>query len=188
MIFHFSNSSCERLILSVTFLSVLGSARLPAEESVVSKAKGFFEKAISAAKGAVSKNDAPGPAEESEGETEEDAQSRVLREAAETIFHEDGGFHFTQSRWGASPTPFQLDGLEFVPLEETPTNIADARNGIDRRVTYEIRVKQHRRFHEQTGWGRWTPGLPPHLETFVLIRENGVWKAAVTPGWAYSIK
>lgn len=188
MSFRFRDAFWRRVILWVAVLTMAEAERLPAEESVVSKAKGFFEKAISAAKGAVSKEGMADSEGESEGETEEDAQSRVLREAAGLIFHEEGGFHFTQSRWGASPTPFQLEGLEFVPLEETPTNIADARNGIDRRVTYEIRVKQFRRFHEQTGWGRWTPGLPPHLETFVLIRENGVWKAAVTPGWAYSIK
>lgn len=169
-------------------VALMAAGNLRAEDTLASLAKSYLGKAIAAAKGKISGEPAEAPGEsEPEVETDEAAQDRVLREAVGKIFHSEGGYHFTQSKWGASPTPFQIEGLEFIPLEETPTSVSDTRLEIDRRVTYEIRAKQFRRFHDQTGWGRWVPGLPPHLETFVLVREKGVWKVTVSPDWAYSL-
>lgn len=79
-------------------------------------------------------------------------------------------------------------GLELVPLEEAPLTAGDEASGIDRRLTYEFRANTHRRFHEQTGWGRWTKGVPPHLDSITIVREKGVWKVASSPVWAYSLK
>ncbi len=167
----------------------LAGTGLRADDSIATIAKGYLDKAISAARGAFTKEEGEGASSDgAEVETEADAMDRVLQEASDAIFHSEGGYQFTQSRWGASPIPFQIEGLEYLPLDETPTNVADASKGIDRRITYKIQARQHRRFHPQTGWGRWIPGPPPHLEDFVLVRENGVWKVAVSPSWAYSLK
>lgn len=194
MIFHNSKdfSIGWRLFLGQSLIAIAVTlttgGTLPAEDSLASLAKGYLQKAIASARGKLS-----GEATEAESisepvaETDGDLQDRALREAAQKIFHPEGGYHFTQSRWGASPTPYQIEGLEFIPLEEAPATVSDTRLGIDRRVTYQIRAKQFRRFHDQTGWGRWVPGLPPHLETFVLVRENGVWKVTAAPDWAYTV-
>ena len=65
---------------------------------------------------------------------------------------------------------------------------ADRSRGIDRRISYEFRCRNHRTFKEPKGWGAWKPGAPPHLESLTLIREHGVWKVSVSPVWAYSLR
>ncbi len=151
-------------------------------------AKSYFEKAIASAKGLVSGKESAGEAETPAVDSEEVALERAVKAATAEIFHKEGTQYFTQSRWGAEPTPYEVTGLELVYLGDATMTAGDKATGIDRRVTYEFRAAQHRRFHPQTGWGRWLKGPPPHLETIMLARENGVWKVTSSPLWAYSVK
>lgn len=161
----------------------------PAEdESLGAVAKSYFEKAISSAKSLVSGKESEEPEVAATEDSEEAVLEKALKAATAEIFHKEGSQFFTQSRWGAEPTPYEVMGLELVYLGETPVTAGDKASGIDRRVTYEFRAAQHRRFHPQTGWGRWLKGVPPHLENIMLARENGAWKVASSPRWAYSVK
>ncbi len=81
-----------------------------------------------------------------------------------------------------------MTGLELVYLGDAAITAGDKAAGIDRRVTHEFRAAQHRRFHPQTGWGRWPKGLPPHLENIMQVREHGTWRGAGSPLWACSVK
>ena len=157
------------------------------DESFTSIAKSYFEKAVGAAKGLFKDEEI-----EEEGtpavDPDEVALEAALAEAKGAILHSEGGSHFTQSRWGATPTPYQIEGLELTPLAEGTLNESDASVGIDRRLTYEFSAANWRKFHPQAGWGRWTKGVPPHLESLTLVRQNGLWKVSVSPLWAYSLK
>lgn len=161
---------------------------LRAEDSLASVAKTYFEKAIDAAKSMISGEESEEESAEIVVDPDEVAREAALAAGKAAIFFTEGNYDFTQSRWGAKPTPYQIEGLELVPLEEAPLTAGDEAAGIDRRLTYEFRAKTHRRFHEQTGWGRWTNGVPPHLDSIILVREKGVWKVASSPVWAYSLK
>lgn len=171
---------------------VLGMGGIPsplrAEDSLASVAKSYFEKAIDAAKAMVSGEESEEGAVEIIVDPDEVAREAALAAGKAAIFLTEGNYDFTQSRWGAKPTPYQLEGLELVALDEAPLSAGDEAAGIDRRLTYEFRANTHRRFHEQTGWGRWTKGVPPHLDGITLVREKGVWKVASSPVWAYSLK
>jgi hypothetical protein len=170
------------------FLSVPAGAA--EDESLGAVAKSYFEKAIRSAKSLVSGKETE--EEESAAAAAEESEEAVLEKAVKAataqIFHKEGTQYFTQSRWGAEPTPYEVTGLELVYLGDAAITAGDKAAGIDRRVTYEFRAAQHRRFHPQTGWGRWLKGVPPHLENIMLERENGVWKVASSPLWAYSVK
>jgi hypothetical protein len=159
-----------------------------AEDSLATVAKSYFDKAIDAAKAMISGEEAGDESAEIVVDPDEVAREAALTAGKAAIFLTEGNYDFTQSRWGAKPTPYQLEGLELVPLEESPLTAGDEAAGIDRRLTYEFRANTHRRFHEQTGWGRWTKGVPPHLDSITLVREKGVWKVASSPVWAYSLK
>lgn len=161
---------------------------LRAEDSLASVAKSYFDKAIDAAKAMISGEEAEEGSVEIIVDPDEVAREEALAAGKAAIFLTEGNYDFTQSRWGAKPTPYQLEGLELVPLDEAPLSAGDEAAGIDRRLTYEFRANTHRRFHEQTGWGRWTKGVPPHLDSITLVREKGVWKVASSPVWAYSLK
>ena len=196
----FSPSPSARIAMEIVVIllsvSILSSPPLRAEEtaeeitekeSFASVARSFFDKAVGATKSLFKE-------EEVEEDTtpavdpDELAREAALATAKEAIVLAEGGYHFTQSRWGAIPTPHQIDGLELIPLSEGTLNETDIAAGIDRRATYEFRATNWRKFHEQTGWGRWTKGVPPHLESITLVREKGAWKVAVSPLWAYSLK
>ena len=172
--------------LALGLCLLAGPART--EESLASIAKSYFQKAIDAAKSAISGEETEDEGAEIFEDPDQIALEAALAAGKAEIFLTQGNYDFTQSRWGAKPTPYQLEGLELVPLDEAPLTAGDEAAGIDRRLTYEFRAKTHRRFHEQTGWGRWVPGLPPHLDNLTLVRENGVWKVASSPSWAYSLK
>lgn len=179
-----SRASLGALVLA----SFLSASTLPAEDSLASLTKSFFEKAIASAKEIVTGEKAEGPEEAAEGENpEETARENAVSKARDAIFLEEGGYHFTQSRWGAKPMPYQVEGLEMVPLGEATLTAGDEAAGIDQRLTYAFQATRHRRFHEQTGWGRWIEGAPPHLDHLVLVRENGLWKVVSSPTWAYSL-
>lgn len=180
----FSRTSLGALVLA----SFLPLSSLTAEDSLASLTKSFFEKAIASAKEMVTGEKAEDPADAAEGENpEETAREKVVSETRDAIFHDEGGYHFTQARWGAKPTPYQIEGLEMVPLGEAPLTAGDEAAGIDQRLTYAFQATRHRRFHEQAGWGRWVDGSPPHLDNLVLVRENGHWKVVSSPTWAYSL-
>jgi hypothetical protein len=156
--------------------------------SLTSIAKGYLGKAITSAKGlGAGSSEAKG---KSASASDPDAAAReaVLAKARDSIFLEKDGYHFTQSKWGASPAPYQIDGLELVLLPEGSLGASDLAAGIDRRVGYEIRCRAHRVFKEPKGWGEWRKSSPPHLEGFTLVREQGVWKVSVSPSWAYSLR
>lgn len=179
----------SRAVAILTFAS--GWSPLPAEEekSIASVAKSYFEKAVEAAKSIVTGEEAEEASTDPAVDPEQLALDAALTAAKSEIFLTDGIYDFTQSRWGAKPTPYQIEGLEMVLLTETaPLTAGDEAAGIDQRLTYEFRAKTHRRFHEQTGWGRWMEGVPPHLDGITLVREKGVWKVASSPVWAYSLK
>lgn len=161
---------------------------LRAEDSLASMAKTYFQKAVDAAKSAISGEAVVDESAEAAVDADQIALEAALTVGKAEIFLTEGPYAFTQSRWGSKPTPYQLEELELVPLEETALTAGDEAAGIDRRVTYDFRAKNHRRFHEQTGWGRWVPGLPPHFEPITLVREKGIWKVASSPSWAYSLK
>lgn len=157
-------------------------------ESFGAMAKSIFEKAIATAKSFVSGRESEKAEAAPDGESDAAALESALKAAMAEIFHKEGEQYFTQSRWGAEPAPYEVMGLELVYLGEAPATADDRATGIDRRVTYEFRASQHRRFHQQTGWGRWLQGAPPHLESIMLAKENGTWKVASSPLWAYSVK
>jgi hypothetical protein len=161
---------------------------LLAEDSLASVARSYFDKAIDAAKAMISGEESGEESTEIIVDPDEVAREEALAVGKAAIFLTEGNYDFTQSRWGAKPTPYQLEGLKLVPLEESPLSAGDEAAGIDRRLTYEFLANTHRRFHEQTGWGRWTKGVPPHLDSITLVREKGVWKVASSPAWAYSLK
>ncbi|MCB1205479.1 MAG: hypothetical protein KDN18_14555 [Verrucomicrobiae bacterium] len=162
---------------------------LRAEDSLASLTKSFFEKAVASAKEIVTGEKASESEEagSEHADPDEAAREAVLAEARDAIFHEEGGFHFTQSRWGAKPTPYQVEGLEVAPLGEATLTAGDHAAGIDKRLPYAFQAVRHRRFHEQTGWGRWMEGAPPHLDNLILVREQGIWRVASSPLWAYSL-
>jgi hypothetical protein len=174
------------VVCAIGLFSNVATAR--AENSFASIARSYFDKALDAAKAMVKSGESRGDNAAISDDPEEAALESALAAGKSEIFLTKGGYEFTQSRWGAQPTPYQLEGLELVPLPESPVNGGDQSSGIDRRLTYEFRARNHRRFYDQTGWGRWTPGVPPHLDTITLVRENGIWKVASSPLWAYSLK
>lgn len=186
----------EHWVKGRTFMSVVALAGIvsvtnpPArgdDKSIASVAKSYLEKAIASAKGLVSNEEAEEPAGEP-ASTQDESEIAVLGEAVKRIFLKEGGYHFTQSRWGAKPQPYQIEGLEVYPLDAVPSNDLDTAEGIDRRISYEFRAKAHRVFDAEIGWGRWRPGTPPHLGNITLVRQNGQWKVSVTPEWAYTVK
>lgn len=191
------NSPFQALVRAQRIAAALGLAcgwffLLPGnaadEESLGSMAKSYFEKAIASAKSLVSGSEPSAEEVALTQESEEAALEKALKAATLEIFHKEGTQYFTQSRWGAEPTPYEVMGLELVYLGDGALTASDKSAGIDRRVTYEFRATQHRRFHPQTGWGRWLKGVPPHLENIMLARENGIWKVSSSPVWAYSVK
>lgn len=154
--------------------------------SLAQVAKDYVGKALGSAKGWFRRG---GEAEAPPTTSPDDlSRERALMEARKAIFFEKDGACFTQSRWGGTSAPYQLEGLVFVELPDSPSNAGDPGAGIDRRVTYEIRVSRHRIYEEPAGWGAWQNGSPPHLDSITLVRRDGQWEVSVSPVWAYSLQ
>ncbi|MEQ1842848.1 MAG: hypothetical protein ABL994_20810 [Verrucomicrobiales bacterium] len=132
------------------------------------------------------------PAENATSAPAVDSESLAKRAALDILmkkmFLREKGYHFTQSRWGATPIPYQIEEMQAVELDSISLNGADRASGIDQRVTFEIRVKQYRQFDQKSGWGEWIKGNPPHLDSFTLVHQSGAWKVSVSPAWAYSLR
>ena len=77
----------------------------------------------------------------------------VMRERIESIFYEKEGFHFSQSRWGARPMPYQFRKLELVGPHPVALSAADRQAGIDERIHYGFSVEAYRVYDEDSGWG-----------------------------------
>lgn len=116
------------------------------------------------------------------------ARRAALDGLMRSIFLQEKGRHFTQSKWGAKSIPYQMEGIQTILLDEVPLNESDRAAGIEKRVTFEIKVREFRQYDERAGWGPWVKGNPPHLDSVTLIRQGGVWKVSVSPLWAYSLK
>ncbi len=116
------------------------------------------------------------------------ARQAVLDDLLGSIFLEEKGYRFTQSRWGARPIPYQIDELEVIELPAGTLNGADTAEGIDQRISYELKTTAFRLYEESKGWGEWIKGTPPHLTSVTLVRQNGGWKVSASPARAYSLK
>ncbi len=161
----------DTTIGSTTKLTV-EKARFAVEEQlhklkVLDKLSGLFDKAPK-----------KGPA---------DDQLSIRDACLEAMFFEQADAHFSQSRWGAIPMPYQFMGLEVTGPEPLPLSEADSGNGIDERVYYQIHVESYRSFEEGTGWSEWKFDQPPKLDGLTLIRQNGHWKVSTGANRAYSI-
>ena len=120
----------------------------------------------------------------------DDPDHWALRDACmDAMFVERSGFHFSQSRWGGAPVPYQFRGLELVGPEKLPPNAGDIQRGIDLRIGYEIVVAAYRRFDkEKKEWEAWRFDTPPNLTEMSFAREDGVWKIAVAPHKSYAVR
>lgn len=112
----------------------------------------------------------------------------VLTACLEAIFFENGGHHFSQSKWGARPVPYQFRGLEVIGPEEMPLNGADRARGIERRLNFELYVEAFRTYDKADGWGAWNVGVAPNLDNITLVLHAGTWKVASSPRQSYSLK
>jgi hypothetical protein len=169
------------LFLGVSFTP----ATLRAEDpSFIALAKSYLDRALKSVSQYLEEPTAQAP----KSDPDEIARRAVLEQVLRKIFLIEKGYHFTQSRWGAQPVPYQIDGLTTVELPGSPLNSSDYSAGIDRRITYDIEVKAFRTFSEIGGWGKWQKGKPPHLEGITLVRQSGTWKVSVAPTSAYSIR
>ena len=116
------------------------------------------------------------------------AYADVRDKCFNSMFLKKSGYHFSQSRWGAEPVPYQFRGLELVGPKPVPVNEADGRNGIDRRIQYEFVLDSYRRYIKGKGWETWQFNRPPSLTEIILLRQDGEWKIASAPTAAYSLK
>jgi len=174
------------LLATVLFAGLLFSpVSLRAEDpTFVALAKSYLDRALKS----VSKYLEESPAEGKKSDPDEIARRTELDQVMRKIFLAEKGYHFTQSRWGAQPVPYQVDGLTTEELPGGSLNGGDHKSGIDRRVTYEFEAKAFRLYNDVEGWGKWQKGKPPQLEGITMVRQNGEWKVSVSPTSAYSIK
>lgn len=182
-----SASLCRLLAVGVMLGSVSCPLPLRAEDS------SFFSVAMSYVNRAVqSLSTRLGGEEKANAPTATDPEDIAKRAALDglmqTMFLQEKGCHFTQSKWGAKSTPYQMEGIQMVKLDEGSVNDGDRSDGIDQRITFEIKVREYRQYDETDGWGSWVKGNPPHLDSVTLVRQSGVWKVSVSPLWAYSLK
>ncbi|MEM7700208.1 MAG: hypothetical protein AAF236_17580 [Verrucomicrobiota bacterium] len=115
-----------------------------------------------------------------------DDQGLALDACMKSLFLNRGGYHFSVSKWGARPVPYQFEGLELIGPRSVSLNDADRRNGIDKRVDYAIHVDAYRQFSTDEGWGDWRFNQPPNLANISLMRQDGEWKVASSPKKSYS--
>ncbi|MDF1858721.1 MAG: hypothetical protein P1U87_00825 [Verrucomicrobiales bacterium] len=119
----------------------------------------------------------------------DDPDHWALRDACmAAMFIERSGFHFSQSRWGGAPVPYQFRGLELVGPEKLPPNAGDIHQGIDLRIGYEILIASYRSFdNEKKEWESWRFDTPPNLTEMSFARQDGVWKIAIAPHKSYAV-
>ena len=131
----------------------------------------------------------PGADESSETVSVESAQKKAQDALMKKMFFQKGGSHFTQSRWGAKPIPYELRDLELLPPRNLPLTQADQRDGIDKRITCEIRVRAYRVYDvNRKKWGAWNPTNPPELKALTMVRREGLWKPVEDPTRNYAVR
>lgn len=166
-------------------LSLAPGAVRAEDPGIVASVKSYLGQALKAASAYLESEPAP---EAAKADPDEIARRAELDQLVRSIFLAEKGYHFTQSRWGAQPVPYQIEGLTTVELPGGAPNSADYKAGIDRRVTYEFEAKSFRTYTDLEGWGKWQKGKPPHLEGVTLVRQNGMWKVSVSPSSAYALR
>lgn len=179
--------------LSIRVLTVLAAglmAHLPGglsaeDPSFLTIARSYFDRAVASISTRFGSEDDSHP---KAGDADSIAKDAALDQVIRSIFLEEKGYHFTQSRWGAKPVPYQIDGFSVTEFPDGTLNTTDHKEGIDQRVTYELKVKAFRLYDEVAGWGKWNKGNPPHLDNVTLVRQDGVWKVAISPARSYSLK
>ena len=102
------------------------------------------------------------------------------------MFVEKNGDHFSQSRWGATPVPYQFRGLELQGPDSANVDESDKSQGIDKRVTFTFEVASYRTF-EDDQWSEWNFSSPPRLDKLTMVRQDGLWKVTSGANSAYSI-
>ena len=112
----------------------------------------------------------------------------VLQACLDEIFLEKEGYHFSQSKWGATAVPFQFRGLEVIGPNELPLNGADKARGIEKRISFNFYLDAHRRFDRKNGWGAWDVENPPNLDGITMVLHAGEWKIASSPRGSYNLK
>lgn len=119
----------------------------------------------------------------------EDPSLEELRDACmEAMFLEKAGYHFTQSRWGATPMTYQFRGLEVSGPELRPPNAGDVQRGIDLRAGYRFHVMAYRTYDAKRGWSGWIFEQPPNLNDMSFSREAGRWKVSYAPTKSFSVR
>ncbi len=120
-------------------------------------------------------------------ESNDDNDHAGVRDACiKSMFFIQSGDHFSQSRWGAQPVPYQFKGLEIGKAETLPLSEIDAMNHIDERLFCPINVETYR-FYTSDGWSPWKFDPPPKLDGITLIHQEGIWKIGVGANRAYSV-
>lgn len=178
--------SARLLVAGLVLSFSLTPDSVRAEDSgIVASVKSYLGQALKAASEYLESEPAPQAAK---ADPDEIARRAELDQVVRSIFLAEKGYHFTQSRWGAQPVPYQIEGLTTAELPGGALNAADYKAGIDRRITYEFEAKSFRTHTDLEGWGKWQKGKPPHLEGITLVRQNGMWKVAVSPSSAYALR
>lgn len=187
---NYRNITCRLFAVPVLLVMVASPLDLRSEDSsFFSVAMSYIDKTVASLSTRLS-----GEAKEKTEKTTvaTDPEDIAIRAALDglmrTMFLEEKGRHFTQSKWGAKSTPYQMAGIQTIKLDESSLNESDRAAGIEKRVTFEIKVREFRQYEEKVGWGSWTKGNPPHLDSVTLVRQSGSWKVSVSPLWAYSLK
>lgn len=145
------------------------------------KVKGLVEKPLAKAKDLVDSFGAP--------EWNDPAHHKLRDACLEVIFLEKSGFHFSQSRWGGAPVPYQFRGLEVVGPEKLTLHAGDIQRGIDLRICYTFKVSAWRRYNSEKGeWDAWKFDSPPNLSEMVFVREDGAWRIASAPHKSFAIR
>ena len=118
----------------------------------------------------------------------QDAQDHLeMKDAClKSMFVEKNGDHFSQSRWGATPVPYQFRGLELQGPDSANVDESDKSQGIDKRVTFTFELASYRTF-EDDQWSEWNFSSPPRLDKLTMVRQDGLWKVTSGANSAYSI-
>lgn len=103
-----------------------------------------------------------------------EARDRYMK----TFLEYRGDHYLFTSYSGKSMVRYQVKSLRLLGPFAGPLSETDRALGIDASILYRFESEAHRAATaagDESGTSRWTPGLPPGLRSFTMIRRESDW-------------
>ena len=112
---------------------------------------------------------------------------QVVDDLMSEMLVQENGEWFSQFLGSGIPVPIQFKEFQLRGPFAQPLTEKDKANGVQQKITYNLKSISHRHYRKPHGWGPWQAGNPIYFTGITVVKKAGQWEIDDSPSKNYSL-